>query len=243
MEADETMKRTTIGILGIAVAVLLATPAWSNTLSVKGAAAIEGNFGLEVLMQAGTINPTYVRDNTPNGEATYRVQFWLDRSGIFMDNAGGLATRFVGFRAADENFNNGGGSPVTVFRGIFGRLAVDQPAGVARYTWRLGCRKDNGSFQYIGGLVMPDPGRKGSTREGKAASAPGANDGICRLYQGNSKYVANLAGERTNLDNDLHRIDFVQMGAISGFTDNPNDPVTNGPLYYDSFESYRATLP
>ncbi len=239
------MNKSSLAILTIAVTVLLAAPAWSNTLAVKGAAAIDGNFGLEVDMEANTVNPTYVRDNTPNNESTYRVQFWVDRAGgIFMDNDNGTkATRFVGFRAADENFNNGGGSPVTVFRGIFGRLAVDAPGGVARYTWRLGCRKDDGSFQYIGGLVMPDPGRKWVTMEFKAASAPGANDGICRLYQGNTKYTANLAGERTNLDNDLHRVDFVQMGAISGFTDNPQDPLTDGPLYYDSFESYRATLP
>ena len=158
-----------------------------------------------------------------------------------MDNAGGtLATRFVSFRGADDNHNGGG--TVTVFRGIMGRLAVD--VGGPRYTFRLGCRKDDGSFQYIGGIVLPDGAqRKWVTLEFQAASSDGANDGICRLYQGNQKYVANLAGERTNLDNDLHEIDWIHMGAISGFTDNPQDPLTTGPLYFDSFESFRSLLP
>ncbi len=238
------MRRITVCIFAAAMALLVVMPASANTLTVNGAAAVDGNFGLQVTMQAGTTNRAYVRDNTPNGEKTYRAQFWVDRSGgIFMDNAGGtLSTRFVSFRAADEN-HAGGGTTVTVMRGIFGRLAVDNPPGVARYTWRLGCRQDDGSFRYIGGSVIAGDGKKWITMEFKAASAPGANDGICRLYQGNTKYTANPVGERTNLENDLHDIDFVQMGAVSGFTDNPQDDLTNGPLYFDSFESYRATLP
>jgi hypothetical protein len=242
MEARKTMKKTTIGMTVVAIAIVLAAPAWSHTLSVKGAAAVDGNFGLEILMEAGTTNPTYVRDNTPNAETTYRAQFWIDRTGgIFMDNDNETkATRFVAVRGADTG-HAGGGSTVTVMRGIFGRLADDNNVAGGRYTFRMGCRLDNGNFRYIGGVVIGS--KKWITMEFKAASAPGANDGICRLYNGNTKYLANLQGERTDLDNDLHNIDFIQLGAIGGLTDNPQDPLTAGPLYFDSFESYRATLP
>jgi hypothetical protein len=240
MEDEKRMKKITFIL---AVALLVAGMASANTLVVNNDAAQEGNFGLEITMEAGTTDPAYVRDNTPDGETIYRAQFWVDRSGgLFMSNAGNLSTRFVTFRAADDN-HNGGGTTVTVFRGIMGRLAVDGPDG-PRYSFRLGCRKDNGSFQYIGGIVLGELAqRKWVTVEFAAASSDGANDGLCRLYQGNQKYVANLVGQNTTMDNDLHEIDWVHLGAISGFTDNPNDPDTVGPLYYDSFESFRSLLP
>jgi len=241
------MKKASYKTIGLAFALALAlvvvqSPAFANTLVVNNAAAQDGNFGLEITMEAGTTDPAFVRDNSPEGEAIYRAQFWVDRSGgLFMDNDNGTkSTRFVGFRGADDNHNGGG--QVTVFRGIMGRLAVDGPDG-PRYTFRLGCRQDSGSFAYIGGIVLGELAQtKWVTLEFQAASSDGAGDGICRLYQGNSKYVANMVGERTNLDNDLHEVDWIQMGAISGFDDNPQDHLTMGPLYFDSFESFRSLL-
>ena len=247
MEDVQEMKKLSCRTFGLTLAVALAlvvvqAPAFANTLVVNNDAAQDGNFGLEITMEAATTDPAFVRDNSPESEVTYRAQFWVDRSGgLFMDNAGGtLSTRFVSFRAADDNHN--GGPQVTVFRGIMGRLAVDGPDG-PRYTFRLGCRKDDGTFAYIGGIVLGELAqRKWVTIEFQAGTSDGADDGICRLYQGNSKYVANMVGERTDLNNDLHEVDWVQLGAISGFDDNPQDPLTMGPLYFDSFESFRSLL-
>jgi len=247
-ELCDSLSRCTRAVLFLAICALiggamLTAPAFGNTLWVTGAAAQEGNFGLEVNMEAATTDAAFVRDDNPSGEIVYRAQFWIDRTGgIYMDNDGGTkATRFVTFRAGDQN-HDGGTSDVTVFRGIFGRLAVDNVDG-PRYTFRLGCRQDGGSFRYIGGIVLGELAKKKwVTIEWKAASSPGANDGICRLYQGNTRNLANPIGERTDLDNDLHQVDYVQLGAVSGFTDNPQDPLTDGPLYYDTFESLRTLL-
>ena len=219
-------------MLLLAVACLIApgTLQAANSLDVNGPAAIEGNYGLEILHD-GSGNRVYVKDNSPADETVYRMSFWVDKTVISMDNCGGsCATRYVMFLARQED-----PTAVTVFRVIFGRLAVDGAGSTPRYTVRLGTRQDNGNFRYIGGVVV------GSVKQIMVEWAAGNGDGVARLYARNNTGLAfSLKGERTDLDNDTMNIDHIRLGACSALDDQGSDVLTSGSLYLDSFESYRT---
>lgn len=237
------------------VMALAAVPALAaNSVAAQTYAAQDGSYGLALAVD-GSTNAAFVRDNTPSQETTYRAQFWVDRDGVgspppqdgggplFMDNcAGTCSTRFVMFRGADSNYD-GGATEKTVFRIILRRLSTDNADG-ARYSVAFAARNDLGGFVYVGGIVLPETARrKWVTIEWQAASAPGANDGIARLFQGNTKGAANLVGEKTTIDNDLTEVDYIQLGAVSGLNDQATDPLSTGVLYFDTFESFRSLLP
>jgi hypothetical protein len=73
IEISETMFRrpTLLGIVA-AVALLCASPAISGTLNVTNRARYVGSFGLEIVVDDQS--PTYVQDNTPADEMTYRAR-------------------------------------------------------------------------------------------------------------------------------------------------------------------------
>ncbi len=67
--------------------------------------------------------------------------------------------------------------------------------------------------------------------EWKAATAPGANDGVLTLWiDGVQKATV------TTLDNDTRRVDGAQLGAVAGI-----DTGTRGTEYFDTFVSRRTT--
>jgi hypothetical protein len=241
------MRLRTVLFALLALALTATAVLAANAIGVQTYAAQDGVYGLELVLD-GSGNNTYVRDDTPNQETVYRAQFWVDRDGVgspngpvFMDDCSQTcSTRFVMFRAADQN-HQGGGTEVTTFRLIFGRLAVDNAQG-PRYSVRYGVREDDGSFRFIGGIVVPETAqRKWVTIEW--TQSDGSSNGIARIYQGNSKGTANLVGERTDLDNDTMDVDFVQLGGVSALSGQPSDPNSSGALFLDSFESFRTLLP
>ncbi|MDA8020971.1 MAG: hypothetical protein MPN21_26335 [Thermoanaerobaculia bacterium] len=201
------MKRLTFAF---ALLALLAAPAWSVSLDVIGAAAFTGNFGLRV-----TIDDTangFVQDDSPNSETVYRATFKVRNN---LTQVNGSAHNF--FRARMP------GQPIFLAQAVrdFGgnyvvyAVAYNDAGAVA------------GTFATFLNL------NNELTFEWAAASAPGANDGIFRMYKG-----ANLRGEITNLDNDTHAVDTVQMGAFGGV-----DGTTTGTMDFDDFESFRTMLP
>jgi len=214
----------------------------SNSLDVNASAAREGNYGLEVLID-GSSNGAYVEDRSPAAETTYQASFWVDMNDMYMSNCSGTcSTRHVMFLAQQSET----APRTTVFRLIWGRLADDNGVAVGRYSVRLGCGRDNGTFQYVGGQVLRSDiaPRKHVWIEWQAASAPGANDGICRLYTANNiGQDPNLVAQVTNLDNDTRVVDVVGLGARSALADQPSDADNSGSYFLDSFESYRSLLP
>jgi hypothetical protein len=64
-----------------------------------------------------------------------------------------------------------------------------------------------------------------------AASAAGANDGGITLWVDGTQ-----SGSLSGLDNDLRRIELVELGAPSGV-----DVTTSGVYFMDAFESHRQT--
>ena len=209
----------------------------ANSLDVNGSAAQDGSYGLEINLD-GSANRVYVQDNSPDSETTYRASFWIHRNDMFMDNCGGsCSTRIVMFLARQE------APDATVFRIIYGRLAVDG-AGGPRYNIRFGVRNDNGDLVYMGGVILTTGvARKHVTVEWQQGSAPFANDGIARLYTSNDGGTPNLQFERTTMMTGSYDIDHVRIGATSGTDDQPSDVNTTGSWYFDTFESYRTLLP
>ena len=64
-----------LSLLGAAALISMAASA-NTSLAVTNAAAIDGNFGLEVIFDGTTTN-AFVEDQTPADESTYNVEFKL----------------------------------------------------------------------------------------------------------------------------------------------------------------------
>jgi len=212
--------------LAVLLTVAAAGPALAaNTLDVTNAAAIEGNFGMEVTHD-GSTNRVYVQDNSPSCETVYRAEFDFDRNDILIDNCSGTCSnRHVIFLARQS-------SPATTpFRITLIRFKVDASGSVPRYAIRLSAREDAGNFRFVGGFVLA-----GAPRTVAVEWTAGSGDGIARLLKNDV-----VQRELTNLDNDTHCVDLVRLGATSGLT--AADALTDGTVYYDSFVSLRSVSP
>lgn len=208
-------RKLTVAILALA-GVALALPAMADTsVSVSGAAAIAGSFGMRASFDGGTGN-AFVQDNSPACEGIYYAQFKLRNDSLVLADG---QTHQV-FRARE-----GGSTPVF-------RVQFTNPAGAEnRTTMQVFAALDSGLFtQRIGAFVQS---QHRITIEWKASSAPGANDGYIRLYKGTT-----FVGEFTSLDNDTLCIDDVQLGAFGGV-----DASTTGFSDYDDFISTRSPIP
>lgn len=187
--------------------------AWSSSqtdggdLSANTAAALDGLYGVQAVINSN--GPLYVRDDRPNVETGYLVQFRFDLNSIVMQNRddyvifqGRSNTTFplrLRFQFLDgqyqiraESMNDAGIGQVSSW------LTIDDAPHLIRVDWR-------------------------------AATTPGANDGRLSLSIDGSQSV-----ELTGLDNDTHRIDLVDLGAVGGI-----DGGTRGTFYFDAFESWR----
>lgn len=223
-------------VLAVLACLLCTSLVSANSLDVNSIAAVDGNQGLELLMDGGT-DQAYVQDDTPNGETTYRASFWLKRDDLFMDNCGGTcSTRYVTFLARQQN------PGASVFRIIMARLAQDGQFG-ARYVARFGARNDNGTFLFVGSVLFTGSiDQRHITLEWQAGD-PFTNNGIVRLLQSPNGGTPQLVGERTDIQNGTMSVDFVRMGAVSGLTDQATDSNSTGSMFFDSFESFRTLLP
>lgn len=203
-------------VVALLLVALAGAPALADTaISVSGAAAIAGSFGMRVGFDGGTGN-AFVQDNSPNAEKIYYAQFKLRNDSLVLADG---QTHQV-FRA-----RQGGSAPVI-------RVQYTNPAGAEnRTTMQVFAALDGGAFTpRIGSFVQS---QHRVTIEWKAATAPGANNGYIRLYKGTT-----FVGEFTGLDNDTFAIDDVQLGAFAGV-----DATTSGFADFDDFISTRTAIP
>jgi hypothetical protein len=157
-------------------------------------------------------NPIYVADDRPDAEPHYRARFYFDPNGIAMAS----------------------GNAHYIFSGLMGNTVE---------VVRLNFRYSSGSYQ-LSGIVLSDSSSSISTSwvpisdaphvievEWQAASAPGANNGVLRIWLDGAQ-IAQL----TNVDNDTHRVDLTVLGPYFGI-----DTGTRGTYFLDAFESRRDT--
>ena len=139
----------------------------------------------------------FMTDWTPWLEPHYRAQFWFNPNGIT------LATN-------DAHY-------------IFYAISHDGALGVARvelvktsagYKMRVGALTDASKSSFVGMALptttVPNALHKIET-EWKAATAPGANNGVLTLWIDGTQ-IDSL----TNLDNDTRRVDGAQLGPVAG---------------------------
>lgn len=199
------------------VIVVMALGVEATQLDVIPAAALGGSsYGMRTTFDGGT-DGVLVRDNSPSSETVYRVQYGYRNRITSMT----LGDTHQIFRARGQ-----GGYPTneTVLR----VQIKSTPSGYIMFVW---ARLDNGGYSQP--LMTFVPNVHQMMFEWAAATSPGANDGILRIYKS-----GNLIREKVNLDNDTYVVDFVQLGAFSTV-----DAATVGHQDFDNFESYRTLAP
>ncbi len=185
-----------------------------NSLDVNAAAALSGNFGLEVITD-GTSTSAYVAENAAtNDETVYRGEFRLNRNDMVMANATGHSV-FLGRR---------GGPAVNNLR-IFLKFLN----GDFKITMRT--KNDGAGTANCGKMTI---GGGGGIRVGfEWVASSGADDGECRLYKNGVEQF-----ENTGLDNDEMEIDAIRFGVPQGVS-----ATTSGSYYLDDFSSFRTLAP
>jgi hypothetical protein len=168
---------------------------WSSSrtgggdLHVSAAAAIFGNYGMEVLINGN--GPIFVERDHIAPESRYRVHFYLDPNSIGMDDGDSLAV----FRGYSSN-----STPLVIYLS----------ATSGGYQLQLVVIDDGGNLLWSD-LVQLGDGPQQIDLDWAAGTAPGANDGSV-TFEVNGEPALLLV----SLDNDGHRLDEVRLGAVGG---------------------------
>ena len=181
-------------------------------LQADPSAALEGGFGLLVTID-DTV-PMFLMDDTPQGETTYHVRFWIDPNSLNMAH-----------RDSHTILDAMDAPGTRQFRMM---LEYRVRNGRGRYQIRLLVRDDGGSWQRGGGVTIPDAPAV-IELEWMAASGPGNDDGLVGLYMDGV-----LRSSTGGLDNDQGSIDLVRLGPSAGV-----DPTTEGAYFIDEFVTHR----
>ena len=189
----------------------------ANSLDVNGAAAIVGNYGLEVLVD-GSSNQAFVADTTPAGETVYRASFRIAHNNISMD-PGNVHAVFMGRQAG------GTGNVLRLFMKNIG----------GNYKIRCRFKRDLGGTGFCGQFNFA-PINTFLTVEWMAATSDGANDGRIRLTKGST-----VQFDKMNADTDTFVIDTARLGLPQAVP--ASSSTTNGSFYLDDFASFRTMGP
>ncbi len=190
--------------------------AWSsnttdaNDLSVNAAAALSGGYGLQALIDDA--NKIYVSDDRPNAEPRYRARFYFDPNSITMLSGEDFYI-FQGYTLASTAV-----------------LRVKLIFTSGSYQLKVSLLNDSAAWTHSSSIPIADSSQF-IELDWQAATTVGANNGNLALWV-NGVQKANLTG----VDNDTHRIDRVQLGAVTGI-----DPGTGGTVFLDGLESRRQT--
>jgi hypothetical protein len=180
-------------------------------LSTSGAAAMAGtSTGMQAFVNdTGSL---FAQDDTPNGEARYRVRFYFDPNGFDPGEADShFRTRIL--IAFDKS----------ALRAI--TLVLKRQLGA--YTVEARVKRDDGSRADTGFFPITD-GPHFLEFDWQSSTGSGANNGSLQFWIDDVS-MATLTG----IDNDQSVIESVRMGALSIKTG------ANGTPYYDQFESRR----
>ena len=213
-----------LSLLGVAALFSLAASA-QTTLAVTNAAALDGNFGLEVIFANSTSN-AYVQDDTPSNEAAYNVEFKLRANPLTINASNGVDSRHEVVV---------GRNPANLIRmEIHCRLAPGGPGtgncgpgNDGQWRAKAYARNDNNTWRFCGqtGFVPT-----GATTYGiEWVQGTGGADGSIRFLKNDIE--VRLCN---NIDNDDRGINAARMGATGRV-----DATTSGTSHMDSFVSTR----
>jgi hypothetical protein len=209
-------------LVAVPLCLTFASPALQaggNALQVTSP-GLEGNFKLEAISDGVSANAVWVQDNSPACETTYNVE-WLTKT-VLVDADDQVFVFQVRSEVGDPN------GPAVEVRCLVRR----QPGGPGTNDQiRCSARQDSGTFRNFGSAGY-NPATDHTMRvELVRASAPGAVDGIARLFRDGV-----LRGEITDLDNDTRCLGAARIGIAQNL--NPTTrPV--GSFQFDSFASSR----
>jgi len=203
------------------VAALVVVPAFAaTTVTVTGAAAIQGSFGMQVNYD-GAGGAAYVQDNSPNAETVYFASWRMDPSNV--TGMAELTTQqiFRGFINDDAS-----GTPNTAFRvNLFKNLNSNPTSPYAIHVFPM---LDTNVFFAPRIAVNAQTGAKHFTVEFRQGD--GSANGIMRVYRDGV-----LRKEQLGLDNDNITVGMVRFGAPAA-----GQAATGGALYLDDFISTRT---
>lgn len=190
---------------------------WSSSiadgddLSVVSGAALEGNYGLQALIDDN--NVLALIDDVPFAEPRYRARFYFDPNSILM-TIGDAHLIFQGFA----------GSGVTQV------LQLELRFQATGYEVRALLLSDSKTWVSTGWIPISDEPHA-LELDWRASTAVGANNGGLTFWIDGIQQA-----DLTGIDNDTRRIDQVRMGAVSGI-----DNGTRGTYFFDYFEARRLT--
>ena len=191
--------------------------AWSSHtteaegLSVSSAAALTGNYGLQVAIADN--HAIYIRDDLPNAESRYHARFYFDPNSISMAHKD----------AHYLFYGHAGGTSTVVLR-------VEFRFFKGNYQLRAALRNNSNHWKSGSWFTITDT-LHFIEIDWRAATASDAHNGGLTLWVDGIQR-ANLTG----VDNDTRRLGHIKLGAVSGI-----DNGTRGTYYFDGFESYRET--
>jgi len=205
-----------LGIFAVVLVLFGASQSFAATsISVLGAAAIQGSFGMRVSFSGG--GDAYVQDNSPSAEKNYYVSFRMNDDGMTLPNFDAITI----LRASGAEDGSDLAFQVKVINTI-------PNVGGTDYAIHVIPRLDTGANGVrVATFVKPGPHQY--TVEFHAATADGANDGIVKLYRD-----AILRKDRLDYNNDARGVGAVRFGA-SGVSAG-----VTGSLDLDDFISTRT---
>lgn len=178
-------------------------------LSASPAAALNGNIGL--LANFDDNAAIYVADNLSPAEPRYRVRFLVHTNGVAMAPNESFML-FEGYTSANLSI-----------------LRVEVRRFNNTYQMRAMVRNDANGWANTGWWVLSDALH---AVELDWQAATGANNGSLTLWIDGVQ-----RSQVANLDNDMHSMGMVRLGATGGVWTG-----TRGSVYVDSFESRRMTF-
>lgn len=218
------MKRMlTVFMVGLGIFAFGGTAMADNSLDVTADAAIEGNFGLRVNIDQGTLTEAYVQSDHPQAESHFMVSFWVDPTNLDLPVSPTVNKCFIFMKYYRDS-----PSPLQHNFIYLCRNNADT-------AWRIALngRRDSGAFVWTGGTFLaPDSGPSPHFIELEFQAAdPGGNNGILRMWRDGV-----LKRELTNVDNDTWNVDTVRVGIVPLAK---LGPLASGSFDFDSYVSTR----
>lgn len=218
MNANPQLKPALIGL-----AVLLVSMSGPNVAATDVVAtthnAAEGTYGLRVTVDSQ--QPGYMQDDSPDGETVYRARFWFMPRQNVADAQG--MTVFEGYDASNT----------PILRLYF--ICESRLSGGCARRVRALARNDANVWNNTGKLTIGSIDPWLLEIEMQSASGAGANDGCVKLRRLDGTNPGVRSVSTCGLDNDTKTIEFARLGAVNNI-----DPVSDGNVFFDSFESYRS---
>jgi hypothetical protein len=214
----------------IAIAALLigAGSAHAAGLAVNGAAALQGSYGLEIVMD-GTNAKAYVEDQTPADESIYRISFLINMNDLVMAGP----TAVTNQHAIIDTTTTGGDIGLRLVlqdKKKLSRWQIKAKAGVSIST------NPTKTTRKTSPVELEPTGAAPTTHqidiEWQEGSAPDVRDGFIRIRVDGGAWSSNT------LENFDFGIDKTKFGGINGV-----DTTSTGSFYLDDFQSFRSLAP